>query len=161
MTTTAPAALAWSADNCTVGRTLAILGDRWSFLVCREIFNGIRRFEDMRVRTAIPKQVLTDRLRQLVDNDILLKVPYQLPGERARNEYRLTDKGFALYPILVAIAEWGDQYVADPEGPPVEFVHRDCGAQVHATLTCAAGHAVGDHRNVVTRPGPGARPLNG
>ncbi len=155
---TSPPALAYSADNCTVGRTMAILGERWTFLVVREVFNGIRRFEDMRVRTAIPKQVLTNRLALLVDHGILRKEPYQLPGERARHEYRLTDKGLDLYPVLVAVAEWGNRYVADPEGPPVEFAHADCGAEVHVALECEEGHRIEAPRGVRTRPGRGAHP---
>jgi len=153
---TAPPALAYSADNCTVGRSMAILGERWTFLVIREIFNGIRRFDDMRVRTAIPRQVLTNRLGLLVDAGILRKEPYQVPGERARHEYRLTEKGLDLYPVLVAIAEWGDRYLADPEGPPVQFVHADCGAQVHSHLECEQGHRVDAPRSVRTQPGAGA-----
>jgi DNA-binding HxlR family transcriptional regulator len=156
MDTQEPPALAYSADNCTVGRTMAILGEKWTFLVVREVFNGIRRFEDMRVRTAIPKQVLTNRLNLLVEHGILRKVPYQLPGSRTRHEYRPTEKGLALQPILVAVAEWGNRYLADPEGPPVEFAHRDCGAEVEPRLTCAKGHWITDPREVVTRVGPGA-----
>lgn len=153
---TTPAALAYSADNCTIGRTMAILGERWTFVVIREVVHGIRRFDDMRARTSIPRQVLTNRLALLVEHGILRKEPYQLPGERARHEYRLTPKGLELYPILVAIAQWGDTYLADPEGPPVEFAHRDCGEAVGVHLTCGAGHTVGDPRDVVPRPGPGA-----
>ena len=156
MTTSAPA-LAYSADNCTVGRTMAILGERWTFLVVREVFNGIRRFDDMRVRTSVPRQVLTNRLALLVEHGILRKEPYQVPGERMRHEYRLTDKGLDLYPVFVAIAEWGNKYVADPEGPPVEFVHRDCGSFVHAPLECEAGHKITDAREVRTQPGRGAK----
>lgn len=152
-----PPALAYSADNCTIGRALDVLGERWTFVVLREVFNGIRRFEDMRVRTSVPKQVLADRLRTLVEQDVLERTPYQLPGQRPRHEYRLTTKGLELYPLLVALAEWGDRHLADPEGPPVEFAHRDCGAPVGVRLTCAEGHALDDPREVVPRPGPGAR----
>jgi len=159
VTTTTPPALAFSADNCTIGRAMTILGERWTFIVIREVFNGIRRFEDMRVRTAIPKQVLTKRLALLVEQDILRKEPYRNPGERERHEYRLTPKGLDLYPVLVAVAAWGDRYLADPEGPPVEFVHRDCGEPVQLQLSCAAGHQVADPRAVVTRPGAGAHRL--
>ena len=116
---TAPPALAWSAENCTVGRTMAILGERWTFVVLREVFNGVRRFDDIRRHSGIPRQVLSNRLALLVEQDILRREPYQDPGERARHEYRLTEKGFDLYPVLVAIADWGDRYLADPEGPPV------------------------------------------
>jgi DNA-binding HxlR family transcriptional regulator len=154
---TPPPALAWSADNCTVGRTMSILGERWTFVVVREVFNGVRRFDDIRRHSGIPRQVLSNRLGLLVEQDVLRRVPYQDPGERVRHEYRLTEKGFDLYPVLVAIADWGDRYLADAEGPPVEFEHRGCGAVVHSTLECAHGHRVGRPRDVVTRVGPGAR----
>lgn len=154
----APSALAWSADNCTIGRTFEVLGDRGSWLVLREVFNGIRRFSDMRERTGMSKQVLTDRLAVLVDAGILTRVPYRVPGARPRAEYRLTPKGFDLYPILVAVADWGDRYLADPQGPPVEFRHRtECGGQVHAHAVCEHGHHVGDLREVAPTLGPGAR----
>src|SRR3954447_25307922 len=99
MTDEAPA-MAWSTDNCTIGRAMEILGERWTFVVLREVFNGVRRFEDMRRHAAIPRQVLTDRLTLLVEHDILRKEPYQAPGQRVRHEYRLTAKGFDLYPVL-------------------------------------------------------------
>jgi DNA-binding HxlR family transcriptional regulator len=152
-------ALAWSAENCTVGRTMTVLGERWTFVVLREVFNGVRRFDDIRRHSGIPRQVLSNRLALLVQQDILRRVPYQHPGERARHEYRLTEKGFDLYPVLVAIADWGDRYLADREGPPVEFEHRDCGAVVHAVLECQQGHRVERPRQVLTRVGPGARPF--
>jgi DNA-binding HxlR family transcriptional regulator len=156
---TAPAALAWSAENCTVGRTMAILGERWTFVVLREVFNGVRRFDDIRRHSGIPRQVLSDRLGLLVEQDILRREPYRDPGERMRHEYRLTAKGFDLYPVLVAIADWGDRYLAGPEGPPVAFEHRDCGSTVHSVLECGKGHRVAEPRAVVTRPGRGAQPF--
>lgn len=155
--TTSPAALAYAVDNCTIGRAMEVLGERWTVVVVREVFNGVRRFDDMRVRTGIPRQVLTDRLRRLTDQGILRQVPYREPGQRQRKEYRLTAMGLDMYPILVAIADWGGRYLADPEGPPIEFAHRDCGARVHARLECADGHPVGEMRDVLPRPGSGAR----
>jgi DNA-binding HxlR family transcriptional regulator len=154
-----PAALAWSADNCTVGRTMTILGERWTFVVLREVFNGVRRFDDIRRHSGIPRQVLSNRLALLVEQDVLHRVPYREPGERERHEYRLTEKGFDLYPVLVAIADWGDRYLADPDGPPVEFEHLGCGARVHSYLECDQGHRVERQREVVTRRGPGAQPF--
>ena len=121
--TVTPGALAWSTDNCTVGRAMEVLGERWTFVVLREVFNGVRRFDDIRRHSGIPRQVLSNRLAQLVEQGVLRRERYQDPGERARHEYRLTDKGFDLYPVLVAVAAWGDRYVADPEGPPVEMAH--------------------------------------
>jgi DNA-binding HxlR family transcriptional regulator len=153
-----PEALSWSAENCTLGRAMEILGEKWTVLVLRELFMGIRRFDDLRVRTAIPRQVLTNRLGRLVDAGLLRREPYREPGARVREEYRLTQKGLDLYPVIVAIKEWGDRYLADPEGPPLLIEHRDCGAHVHAELRCEAGHEVGP-RDARPRLGPGIRPL--
>lgn len=151
-----PPALEWSVENCTVARAMGVLGERWTFVVLREVFNGIRRFDQMREHTEIPRQVLTNRLAMLVQQGVLQRHPYRAPGERERHEYRLTPKGFDLYPVLVAVWEWGDRYLADPDGSPVEMAHRDCGALVGIRLTCAEGHEIGSPRDVVTRPGPGA-----
>ena len=151
-----PDALDWSVENCTIGRTLDILGDRWSFIVLREVFQGIRRFDDLTVRTSIPRTVLTDRLRRLVDAGILRREPYREPGARSRSEYRLTEKGLDLYPVLLALQAWGDRYLADPEGPPIEFVHRGCDEPLHLVMRCEAGHELERSRDVGGRPGPGA-----
>jgi DNA-binding HxlR family transcriptional regulator len=150
-------ALAWSLDTCTIGRAMEILGEKWTVVVLREVFNGVRRFDDMRVRTGVPRQVLTNRLAMLVDNGVLRREPYQEPGSRMRHEYRLTPKGFDLYPVLIAVAAWGDEYLADPEGPPLRFEHRDCGSDARVRVVCASGHEIGDYRDVLPRPGPGAR----
>jgi DNA-binding HxlR family transcriptional regulator len=156
MTSRRPPALQWSVENCTVGRAMAILGERWTFVVLREVFNGVRRFEDMREHTEIPRQVLTNRLATLVREGILRREPYREPGERLRHEYRLTEKGFDLYPVLIAVWQWGDRYLADPDGSPVEIAHRDCDAAVGVHLRCAQGHELQSPREAVTRPGPGA-----
>jgi len=160
MNGTVPPALAFSTENCTVGRAMEILGERWTLVVLREVFNGVRRFDDMRRHATIPRQVLTNRLTLLVDSGILRKEPYRDPGQRMRHEYRLTAKGFDLYPVLVAVGRWGDRYLSDAEGSPVEFTHRDCGARVEPVLRCADGHDLTDPRQIATRPGPGAIPLN-
>jgi DNA-binding HxlR family transcriptional regulator len=153
-----PEALTWSADNCTLGRAMAILGEKWTILVLREIFMGVRRFDDMRLHTRIPRQVLTNRLATLVDQDLLRREPYQDPGSRVRDEYRLTEKGLDLYPVLVALCDWGDRYLADPDGPPMVATHRDCGQPVHVELRCESGHTPAP-RAVIPRPGPGVRPF--
>ncbi len=150
-------ALDWSVENCTVGRAVAIIGEKWTLVVLREVFNGIRRFDDMRVRTHIPRQVLTNRLATLVEHGVLRREPYREPGARVRHEYRLTEKGLDLWPLLTAVREWGDRYLADPEGPPLDIVHRDCGAPIRVELHCTDGHTVESPRAVVPRPGPGAR----
>ena len=84
-------------------------------------------------------------------------MPYREPGQRSRSEYRLTDKGVALFPVMVALLEWGNMYAASPVGPVVELRHRDCGAPVRLQLTCAEGHVLDSAREVTPVPGPGAR----
>jgi DNA-binding HxlR family transcriptional regulator len=136
---------------------MAVLGEKWTIVVLREIFVGNRRFDDMRSRTGIPRQVLANRLNALVGHGVLRRVPYREPGTRARDEYRLTPMGFDLYPVLLAVLQWGDRYLADPDGPPLRAVHRDCGRAVNARLICADGHALDSPRDVLPEPGPGAR----
>jgi DNA-binding HxlR family transcriptional regulator len=152
-----PVALEWSIDTCTISRAMEVIGEKWTLVVLREIFSGVRRFDDMRVRTHIPRQVLANRLASLVEHGVLRREPYQEPGARIRHEYRLTPKGLNLYPVLIAVAAWGDAYLCDPEGPPLEFAHRGCDAVVHVEVHCADGHRVTENRDVAARPGPGAR----
>ncbi|GLW34822.1 winged helix-turn-helix transcriptional regulator [Actinoplanes regularis] len=154
---TKPSALDWDVDNCTISRAMEILGEKWTMVVLREVFTGLRRFDDMRVRTRIPRQVLANRLSALVEHGVLRREPYQEPGARVRHEYRLTEKGFDLYPVLIALAGWGNRYLADPEGPPIQLVHRDCAAELHVEIYCAEEHPVTEHRDVLPRLGPGAR----
>ena len=158
VTSTAPPALAWSTAGCQIEGTLAVIGEKGSLVVLREVFNGVRRFADMQRHSGLPRQVLSNRLASLVEHDVLRRVPYRAEGERERHEYRLTAKGFDLYPVLAALAQWGDRYVAGPAGPPVELAHRGCGAVVRAVLECESGHRLDDVRDVAPRPGPGARP---
>lgn len=161
-TVSEPAALAWSVENCTLGRAMAILGERWTVVVLREVFLGVRRFDDIRRHSGIPRQVLSARLATLVEHGLLQRVPYRQEGARTRHEYRLTAMGLELQPILLAITQWGDRHLADPDGPPITFVHRDgCDAPVHVEVHCAAGHRIDEPREVGSRPGPGARPATG
>src|ERR1700733_405044 len=152
-----PWVLDYATQKCTIGAALDIVGEKWTFLVLREAFNGVRRFDDIRRRISAPRQILSDRLNRLVSEDLLRRVPYQEPGQRARSEYRLTEKGLELFPVIVSLLEWGNKYAASPEGPVVELTHRDCGAPVRLQLTCAEGYAVASAREVTPIPGPGAR----
>jgi len=150
-------ALDYDTANCNIASALAVVGEKWTFLVLREAFNGVRRFDDMQRRTGAPRQVLSSRLSQLVDEGILRKAPYQEAGQRPRLEYRLTEKGLDLYPVIAALLAWGDKHAAAPGGPAVELTHRDCGEPVFLQLTCARGHALRSAREVTPVPGPGAR----
>ncbi|MGY1770914.1 winged helix-turn-helix transcriptional regulator [Blastococcus sp. SYSU D00813] len=140
--------LAMDRTRCSVAGTLAVVGEKWSLLVLREAFLGVRRFADLQRNLGAPRAVLTDRLARLVEEGVLRRVPYQAEGERQRHEYRLTRKGVDLYPALVALMEWGDRYLATDGGGPMELRHRDCGAPVHLTLTCEEGHTLATARDV-------------
>jgi DNA-binding HxlR family transcriptional regulator len=153
-----PEAMRWSTENCTISRTMEILGDKWTFHVLREVFVGVRRFEEMRVRAEIPRQVLTDRLTGLIERGLLRREPYRVPGQRERYEYRLTKAGLDLYPVLVALVQWGDEHLPLEAGPPLVAEHRsDCGEKISVVLRCAAGHEP-TPREVALHPGPGAQP---
>jgi DNA-binding HxlR family transcriptional regulator len=150
-------ALDYDTANCNIAAALAVVGEKWTFLVLREAFNGVRRFDDMQRRTGAPRQVLSNRLASLIDDGILRKAPYQEEGQRPRSEYRLTQKGIDLFPVIASLLAWGDKYTAWPGGPAVELTHRGCGAPVALRLTCSAGHELDSARDVTPVPGPGAR----
>jgi DNA-binding HxlR family transcriptional regulator len=127
--------VALSSLNCSIARTLDIVGERWTLLILRDAFNGVRRFEDFAIRLPVARNVLTVRLQRLVAHGILTRERYQ---ERpARYEYRLTAKGRELYPVLIGLLQWGDRHLAGAEGPPLAVVHRDCGHHVRAAVLCS------------------------
>src|SRR3954453_13399048 len=134
--------------RCSVAGTLAVVGEKWSLLVLREAFLGVRRFADFQRLLGAPRAVLTDRLAAVVAQGVLVRVPYRAEGERQREEYRLTQKGVDLYPALVALMEWGDRYLGDEAPPPLELRHRGCDAPVRLELHCTAGHALAGAREV-------------
>lgn len=152
-----PDASQWSTAGCTIEATLNIMGDRQTFLILREVLTGKRRFSEILELTGLSRQVLSDRLVKLVDQGLLRKHVYQAPGSRPRSEYRLTEKGFDLYPVVLALLEWGNRYECGPNGPLVKYVHRDCGEEIHLVPRCEAGHDVTEPRQAMPRPGPGAR----
>src|SRR5262245_14241595 len=126
-------------------------------LVLRDVFNGVRRFDDLSRHLGIARDVLTKRLATLVDQGILARVPYQPPGTRTRYEYRLTQAGLDLRPVLIALIEWGDRYRSDPAGPPLALTHEECGELVRVRVECAAGHEIHARTRLRLHPGPGAR----
>lgn len=112
--------------NCSVARSLDVIGERWTLLVLRDAFNGVRRFEEFAASLPVARNVLTARLRTLVEHGVLERVPYQ---ERpVRYEYRLTAKGADLYPVILGLLQWGDRHLAGKSGPPVVLAHAGCGA---------------------------------
>jgi len=147
----------YSAENCSVKRTLDVVGEKWTLLILREAFYGARRFEQFRQYVGCPRNVLSDRLETLTREGVLVKAPYQETGRRSREEYRLTDAGRDLLPAVMALMQWGDKWRADPEGPPIDVRHRDCGARVAVSLECDAGHQHLTAHDTEPVPGAGAR----
>jgi DNA-binding HxlR family transcriptional regulator len=121
--------------RCSIARALSVVGDRWTLLLLRDLFLGARRFEHFEASLGASPHVLSTRLRKLVDHDILERRPYQ---ERPlRHEYRLTEKGRDLYPVIVGLVGWGDRWMADEHGPPVLLEHQTCGHTMHPELHCS------------------------
>lgn len=146
-----------STENCPVQRTLDVVGEKWTLLILRDAANGVRRFDDFRRHIGLSEAVLSDRLRKLTSAGILRTVPYREPGSRARNEYRLTEKGWDLWPVLVALRQWGEAHAATGEGSVLDVRHTDCGAPVRIVVECSADGTALTPRDVTARPGPGAR----
>ena len=130
-----------SFDHCSIAGALDALGDDWSVLVLRELFFGVHRFNEIQEDLGISRSVLTERLARLVELGVVRATPYREPGQRERHEYRLTRAGVGLLPVMVALMQWGDQYVNDGHGP-VELRHRQTGETVGVELRTGSGRPV-------------------
>ena len=139
--------------NCSVAQCLEVVGEWWTLLILRDVFLGVTRFDEFQERLGISRNVLGQRLASLIEHGVLTKVPY---SERPpRYDYRLTEKGRDLWPVITTMRQWGDKHAA-PVGPPLELIHKPCGEITEGQLTCVAcGHPM-DERNVRAVPGPGA-----
>lgn len=139
---------------CSIARSVAVIGDRWTLMILRDAFLGVRRFEAFQTRLGISRTIITERLNLLVDEGVLAKAPYQ--DRPVRHEYRLTPKGLDLYPVVMAIVHWGDRHYAGEAGAPLLHRHKACGCDFAPVMTCSECHAPVDAREVETRAGPGA-----
>src|SRR5262249_36764751 len=138
-------------QNCSVARPAAVLGDGWILVILRQSFSGMKRFEDSQSSLGISRSLLSDRLGRLVDAGILRREPYK-DEVRTRDRYRLTEMGLDLYPVLMALREWGDRHMGGPRG---KVRHRDCGGEPVIQLRCAkCGEEVGA-RDAEAAPAPG------
>ena len=131
----------WKAERCTIAKALEVVSTRSALLIMREAFYGTTRFDDFAERVGISQPVAAARLRELVGEGLLEREDYREPGQRTRQQYRLTPKGADLFPVLAALMKWGDRWL-DDRGGPIELLHRDCGEPVTVSLQCAAGHEV-------------------
>jgi DNA-binding HxlR family transcriptional regulator len=140
----------YAGQTCSVARTLEVVGERWTLLILRDAFSGVRRFDDFQRSLGIARNVLNTRLQRLVDAGVLERHRYQERPERF--EYRLTEMGLDLWPPLVALMGFGDRHLAGEDGPPVRLEHRGCGGPVSDRGVCEACGAVLGARDVRARP---------
>src|SRR3954451_6581722 len=145
----------YEGQECSIARSLELIGERWTVLIIRDAFLGIRRFDDFQRSLGVARNVLQGRLERLTENGILERVRYQERPERY--EYRLTEMGLDLWPVVVSLLHWGDRHLS-PDGPAMIIEHRGCGGRVDDRRTCEACGALLGPRDVRPLPGPGARP---
>src|SRR4051812_47327860 len=113
-----------STENCSIQRALSVIGEKWTLLLIRDASNGVRRFDDFRRHVGLSEAVLSDRLKTLVAHGIFETREYQSEGQRRRREYRLSGKGWELYPVLIGLLQWGDKHFADGDGPVRVIEHK-------------------------------------
>jgi len=140
--------------NCSIARALEIVGEWWSMLILREAFMGSRRFSDFQRNLGIARNILSTRLSKLTRQEILRRVPSK--SDRRRHEYRLTEKGRALFPALTALRIWGDRWVAGPDRVSVKVIDLRSGKEVNEVRVLTEDGRPVDPRNLAVIPGPGA-----
>ncbi len=136
-----------------MARALEVIGERWTLLILRDAFMGVRRFDDFQRNLGVARNVLHTRLGRLVDEGLLERRRYHERPERF--EYRLTERGRELWPTLVALMKWGDRHFAD-DGPPQVVVHRACGGEITERCTCERCGEPLTVADVAVSAGPGA-----
>jgi DNA-binding HxlR family transcriptional regulator len=146
----------YDTQVCSIAGALEVFGERWTLLILRDVFLGVRRFDEIQRDLGIARNVLRDRLRLLVDEGIVERRRYQERPERF--EYRLTDKGQDLWPVLHAVMSWGDKHVSGPGREPTLVEHRDCGGRIDERRVCERCGAIVGARDVRATAGPGATP---
>lgn len=139
-------------EPCSIAHTLAVIGDRWTVLILRDVFRGVHRFSELEASLGIAKNLLSNRLGRLVAAGVLEKVPYQ--DRPVRHEYRLTERGRDLSPTLIALMGWGDRWMADGR-PPTVLVHDECGTPLELHVSCPSCDTDISPRQIRSRPGPG------
>ncbi len=137
---------------CSVARTVDLVGDPWTLLVLRDAFYGVRRFEQFQANLSVARNVLAKRLSDLVEAGIFERVSYQ--QRPLRHEYRLTEKGRALYDVVLVLLRFGDDWLA-PDGAPIVLRERQSGRRIRPVVVDEATGEPIDPRAVEAGPGPG------
>jgi DNA-binding HxlR family transcriptional regulator len=144
----------YEGQSCSLARTLEIIGERWTLLIIRDAMLGVRRFGDFVTHLGIPRAVLTSRLKTLVAQGVLERVP----GQSGHDEYALSDKGTKLLPVVRSLMAWGDEFYS-PAGPRRIFSHAADGGTLDAEGRCDVCGATVDLRDTLISPGPGCESL--
>jgi DNA-binding HxlR family transcriptional regulator len=144
---------------CSVAKTLDVVGEWWTPLILRDVFLGVTKFDLIQQDLGIPRKVLAERLSVLIDNDVLSRHAYR--DGRTRYEYQLTDKGNDFITALIAMMNWGDRWLSEPNGPPLHVLHSGCGGAVEAQLVCLNCGDTVVHDGLHTESGAGARATRG
>lgn len=147
----------WSiGDGCSMAKTLDLLSTKTTFLVLRECFYGTTRFEDFVERIGTSAPAVSRAIKQLEAAGIITRVPYQEPGRRARDEYRLTPAGQDLLPVLLSLAQWGDKHLQNGRGP-LRFVDAETGRTLGVRITDENGYTAKDSDDIEIRVNPSFR----
>ena len=146
----------YEGQVCSIASALELVGERWTLLVIREVFNGHRRFGEMQRSLGVARNVLATRLQRLVDEDILERRPYSERPERY--EYFLTEKGLDLWPLMISLMHWGDKYEPLPDGRPMIVVHKgECGGEIDDRRICTKCGKALSVREARAIEGPGIK----
>jgi DNA-binding HxlR family transcriptional regulator len=143
-----------ASTPCSIAATLEVIGDRWTLLILRDVFRGVRRFAQLQSDLGIARNLLANRLAKLVERGVLERVPYQ--NRPLRCEYRLTAKGADLSTALIALMGWGDRWYA-AGGVPTVLVHEECDTPLEQVVRCPRCHESVNPGSIKSRPGPGRR----
>jgi DNA-binding HxlR family transcriptional regulator len=145
-----PPRTSFEAIDCSIARTMAVLGEPWTALILRDLFIGVTRFDALHTHLGVSRKVLTARLRRLAADGIVVKRPYaQRP---ARFDYTLTGKGWQLCDVLLAVTAWGDRWTTTDAGPPALLQHGECGQQTAAEICCSHCHRPLHARDTIVTP---------
>lgn len=142
-------------EPCSLSRTVAVVGDRWTLLILRDCFLRVRRFEGFQSSLQITRHLLSERLKKLVRFGILRRVPYSEASKRY--EYILTQKGLDLYPVIMAMVHWGDTHMGDERGHPLLHEHKSCGKLFDPVMVCSECGEPLRAKQVHVHAGPGRR----
>jgi DNA-binding HxlR family transcriptional regulator len=135
-------------DHCPIDLAMQAIGTRSAILLLREAYYGATRFDDFAARTGLTEATIAGRLKVLVEEGVLEKLPYKEPGQRERYEYKLTPSGDALMPVVFALAQWSNEYQA--KSSPIGLSHAGCDAPVTIKAECSHGHTVEPDQLIVS-----------